>query len=101
MKTCLFSLLFTFFAVISHAADKGTWTGFITDDHCGVKSANESHAECARKCVAGGKTAVFVVGDKMYKFSDPKRVADLVGQKVTIKGELNGDVIEIKKVKKA
>jgi hypothetical protein len=37
----------------------------------------------------------------MYKFSDPKRVADFVGQKVTIKGDLNGDVIEIKKVKKA
>ena len=101
MKTSLFTLLFSIIAVISHASDKGTWTGFITDEHCGVKSANESHAECARKCVAGGKTAVLVVGDKMYKFSDPKRVADFVGQKVTIKGELNGDVIEVKKVKKA
>lgn len=101
MKTYLFTLLLTLFAAISNAADKGTWTGFITDDHCGVKSANEGHAECAKKCVAGGKTAVLVVGDKMYKFTDPKKVADFVGQKVTIKGELNGDAIDVKKVKKA
>ena len=47
MKTSLFTLLFTIFAMVSHASDKGTWTGFITDEHCGVKSANESHAECA------------------------------------------------------
>ncbi len=101
MKTYLFTILLTFFALISNASDKGTWTGFITDDHCGVKSANEGHAECAKKCVAGGKTAVLVVGDKMYKFTDPKAVAEFVGQKVIIKGELNGDVIEVKKVKKA
>ena len=101
MRTSLFTLLFSIVAMVTHASDKGTWTGFITDEHCGVKSANESHAECAKKCVAGGKTAVLVIGDKMYKFSDPQKVADFVGQKVTIKGSLNGDVIEVKKVKKA
>ncbi len=101
MKKYFFAVVFAFFATITLASDKGTWTGFITDDHCGVKSANESHAECAKKCVAGGKQAVLVVGDKMYKISDPQKVADFVGKKVIIKGELNGDAIDVQKVKKA
>lgn len=101
MKTYLFTLVLTFSVLFSNASDKGNWTGFITDDHCGVKSANESHAECAKKCIAGGKATVFVVGDKMFKITDPKTVAEFIGQKVTIRGELTGDVIEVKKVKKA
>lgn len=101
MKQFFLAIVFAFFATITHASDKGTWTGFITDEHCGVKSANESHTECAKKCVAGGKVAVFVVGDKMYKISDPQKVAEFIGQKVTIKGELNGESIDVQKVKKA
>ena len=101
MKKYLLTLALAFLALIGFASDKGTWTGFITDDHCGVKSAKEDHAECARNCIAGGKNAVFVVGDKMYKISDPAKVKDFIGQKVTINGELKGDVLEIKEIKKA
>ena len=101
MKQYFLVLVFAFFATITQALDKGTWTGFITDDHCGVKSANENHSECAKKCVAGGKAAVLVVGDKMYKISDPQKVAEFIGQKVIVKGEINGDAIDVQKVKKA
>ena len=101
MKKYFIAVVFAMVAMTTHASDKGTWTGFITDDHCGVKSANEGHADCAKKCVAGGKAAVLVVGDKMYKISDPQKVADFIGQKVIVKGELNGDAIDIQKVKKA
>jgi len=101
MKKYVFTIVLTLFALISNASDKGTWTGFITDEHCGVKSANEGHAECAKKCIADGKTAVLVVGDKMYKISDPKKVEEFIGKKVTIKGELKGDTIDITNIKKA
>jgi hypothetical protein len=101
MKKYLFSLVMMFFVVMSYANEKGTWTGIISDDHCGVKSANEAHAECAKKCIAGGKATVLVVGDKMYKISDPAKVSEFIGQKVTIKGSLEGDVVTVKKVRKA
>jgi hypothetical protein len=101
MKKYLISLLMMFFVVIASATEKGTWTGFISDDHCGVKSANEGHAECAKKCIKDGKATVIVVGEKMYKISDPKKVEEFIGQKVTIEGDLKGDVIEVKKVAKA
>ena len=101
MKKHLITLLLVIFAQIGHASEKGTWTGFITDDHCGVKSAKEEHAECAKQCIAGGKNTVLVVGDKMYKISDPKKVEEFIGKKVTIKGELKGDTIEVKDVQKA
>ncbi len=101
MKKYLFSLMMLFVVTIASATEKGTWTGIISDDHCGVKSANEGHAECAKKCIKDGKATVLVVGDKMYKITDPAKVEAFIGQKVTIKGDLNGDAIEVKKVSKA
>jgi hypothetical protein len=37
----------------------------------------------------------------MYKISDPAKVSEFIGQKVTIKGSLEGDVVTVKKVRKA
>ncbi len=101
MKKYLITLLMVFFVIIGNATEKGTWTGIISDDHCGVKSAKEGHAECAKKCIKDGKATVLVVGDKMYKISEPKKVEEYIGQKVTITGDLTDDVIEVKKVSKA
>jgi hypothetical protein len=101
MKKYLLALALVFSALISTASDKGPWTGVISDDHCGVKKANAEHAECAKQCIAGGKTMVLVVGNKMYKISDPKKAEEFIGQKVTISGELKGDVLEVKEIKKA
>jgi hypothetical protein len=89
-----------FFAITLYAADKGTWTGFISDAHCGIKGNNAEHAECAKKCVKGGEAIVLVVGEKIYTLKNPKKVADYVGDKVTITGNLKGDEIDIEKVSK-
>ncbi|MGC4036679.1 MAG: hypothetical protein QM764_12010 [Chitinophagaceae bacterium] len=99
MKKLLVSILM--FSVIAvYASDKGTWTGFIGDAHCGVKGNNAEHAECAKKCVKGGEAPVLVVGDKVYTLKNPKKVAKFIGDKVTISGTLTGDEIEIDKVTK-
>ena len=89
-----------FFTLAVYAADKGTWTGFISDAHCGAKGNNEGHASCAKKCVKDGAAPVFVVGDKVYTISDPKKVDKFIGDKVTITGTINGDAIEIEKISK-
>jgi hypothetical protein len=89
-----------FFAITLYAADKGTWTGFISDAHCGAKGNNAEHADCAKKCVKGGEAPVFVVGDKVYTIKDPKKVANYIGDKVKITGTITGDEINIEKVSK-
>ena len=91
------SMLFSF---IAFAADKGTWTGYISDEHCGAKGNNAGHSDCAKKCVKDGYAPVFVVGDKVYTISDPKKVSHYIGDKVTITGTITGDAIDIEKISK-
>ena len=95
-----FFMLSLLFSVGLYAADKGTWTGYISDADCGVKADQAGHAACAKKCVKGGTAPVFVVGDKVYTISDPKKVAKYIGDKVEITGTITGDVIEITKISK-
>jgi hypothetical protein len=98
MKKYLLLLALSF--SIAVYADKGTWTGYISDAHCGAKGNDASHASCAKKCVKDGSAAVFVVGDKVYTISDQKKVSKFIGDKVTITGTITGDAIEIEKVSK-
>jgi hypothetical protein len=95
-KYALFVALF--FATKLFAAEKGTWTGYISDAHCGAKGAG--HEECARKCVKDGSAPVFVIGDRVYKITDPKKVSKYIGDKVIITGTITDDSIDIEKVSK-
>ena len=88
-----------FFAATVFAAEKGTWTGYIGDSDCGAKSG-DGHKECAKKCVKGGAAPTFVVGDKVYKIKDTKKVDKFIGEKVTITGTITDDTIDIETVKK-
>jgi hypothetical protein len=97
MKKYLF-LLAMFVSTMAFAGDKGKWTGYISDEHCGAKGNNAGHAACAKKCVAEGYAPVFVVGDKVYAINNPKMVDKYVGDKVTIKGTITGDTIDIEKI---
>lgn len=98
MKKFLISSILALFVMLGYATEKGSWTGYISDEHCGVKSAKDGHADCAKKCIADGHATVIVVGEKMYKIKDPKKVEEYIGKKVTIKGELKDDMIEVEKV---
>ena len=91
-------LVALFFATTLFAAEKGTWTGYISDDHCGAKGAG--HEACAKQCVKDGHIPIFVVGDKIYKIKDTKKVSKFIGEKVTITGTITDDVVDIEKVKK-
>ena len=89
-------LVFTVFTLTAMA---GEWTGYISDSKCGAKGAKDAHADCAVSCVKGGATPVFVTDGKVYKIDDTSKVADHVGHKVTITGELKGDTVAVKEVK--
>lgn len=84
----------------ANVLDKGKWTGFISDDHCGTKGNNKEHATCAKSCIKGGKKPVLVVGDKVYAINNPKLVENFIGDEVTVTGTIKNDVLEIKTIKK-
>ena len=88
------------FSVNVFAGDPIKVTGFVGDDHCGTKSGPD-HAECAKKCVKNGHKTVLIVGKKVYTISNPEKLSDLIGDKVDVTGEVNGDAITIEKVSKA
>jgi hypothetical protein len=102
MKKLLLGLALLFaITTTSAGADKGKWTGFISDAKCGVKGAKASHADCAKKCIKEGSATVFVVDKKVYTISDPKKVEKFIGQKVVITGEIKGDKLEVESISKA
>ena len=47
MKKYLMLSVVVFFFTAANAFDKGEWTGFISDDKCGVKGNGKGHAACA------------------------------------------------------
>ena len=75
-------------------------SGVITDSDCGArhgKDANMSAAECTRFCVRNGAKYILVDGEKRYELSgNTEDLSKLVGQRVTISGNRNGDAIEVK-----
>ena len=79
-----------------------SFSGVITDSHCGAKHApklNKSPADCARACVRNGARYVLVDGDKKYVLSgSDEELEKFAGERVTLFGTLDGDTIRITSV---
>jgi hypothetical protein len=84
-----------------------TWTGKISDSHCGAmhQAAAEhekkmSDADCTKKCVKGGAKYVFVHEGKVLSIEN-QAFTDLgkhAGHTVTLTGEMTGDTIKVSKI---
>jgi len=73
-------------------AGTGSWTGFVTDSHCGKRGAVKEHtADCVEKCMKGGAKAQILndADGKVYDIEGFDKVKDLMGAKVTVKGTLD------------
>lgn len=82
----------------------GTWTGYISDSHCGAKGASEKHANCAAKCIKEqGASYVFVndADHKVYKIDNQDKAADHIGHHVTVKGSSDGENLKIASIEMA
>jgi hypothetical protein len=105
-KRLLISLVaLLFVAGLTLAADKhakeGSWTGWITDTHCGAKGDNAKHADCAKKCVEGhnAKYALYNPADKKVYVLDPQdKAAGHAGHHVKVTGTVEGDTIKVKSI---
>jgi len=96
----MFGLLAVLLATIglsSRADDKSmSWTGWISDSHCGAKGTNAAHKTCASTCVTQNHaTWVFVNGTDSkviaIKNQDAVKPDDALGHPVTVTGHLNAD----------
>jgi len=84
-------------ATLTLAAD-GSWTGYISDSHCGAKGAKEGHAECAAKCVKEHDAKYVFVDDKdhkVYNIDAQDKAAEHAGHHVTVKGSIDGDNLKL------
>jgi hypothetical protein len=87
------------------AAAAGSLTGWISDASCGASnaSASKESRECAERCIKSGAAPVFVsdADQKVYKIAGNVKVVDHIQHKVQINGDVKGDTITIKDIKKA
>jgi hypothetical protein len=88
----------------SFAAKAETFTGTVSDAMCGAKHMMEGDdAACLRACVQKGSKYALVVGNKVYTLdAKDKTTLDkldkLSAAKATVKGEVEGDTIEVSSV---
>ena len=100
---CLALLAVLMLPAVAGEGAKGTETtmkGWISDSNCGAKNANAEGAACARNCIKGGAKAVFVAGEHIYTIKgDAKSYMDQAGKELEVTGKIEGDMIEISKIK--
>jgi myosin-crossreactive antigen len=95
-------------AAASSQTETGTWTGIVTDTHCGEEGAAANHAECAKKCIKkdGASWALWDPKAKqLYELVNAKDAEKMAGTEVTVKGTLTKadkkiDVTSIEAAKK-
>ncbi len=85
------------------AAEKGKWTGWLSDAKCAANGAKASHKGCSIKCVEGGQPVVFVQDSdkKVFKLDGAEKVKPLIGDKVVLEGALEGETITVSSAAKA
>jgi len=89
------------------AAKAQSFTGTVSDAMCGAKHMMEGDpAACLRACVQKGSKYALVVGDKVYTLDTQDKATlatldKLANQKATVKGQVNGDDIEVSSVSAA
>jgi hypothetical protein len=88
----------------SFAAKAETFTGTVSDAMCGAKHMMEGDpAACLRACVKKGSNYALVVGEKVYTLDAKDKATldqldNLAAAQATVKGEANGDTIEVSSV---
>jgi hypothetical protein len=92
-RALVFAVVLGVASMAMAAATDGSWTGWVTDTHCGEKGAKAGHEACAAKCVKeGGKYALYSPADKsMWVLSNQDEAAKMAGKEVTVKGKADAE----------
>lgn len=83
------------------AAD--SWTGTVSDSHCGAKHATASAAaeKCVASCVKGGAKYVLVSEGKVYNVEPQDKFEGFAGKSVTVMGTMKDNSITVESVEEA
>jgi hypothetical protein len=77
--------------------DGKTFSGMITDSHCGarhMRNTRQNSTDCARACVRKGATFVLVDGGHRYTLiGGDAALAELAGQRANVTGTRQGETI--------
>ena len=95
MKTTL--TLFAAAALMFAAAPK-TFTGVISDAMCGKDHSSmnvKPDAKCVTECVKMGSKYALVTDGNVYELAGQKIPEKYAAQKVTVKGTLSGNTIQV------
>jgi hypothetical protein len=103
MTVLLFALFALTVAALAGAGTKGTWTGWVTDEHCGAKGASADHKACAEKCAGRGDKLVFYNTEdkKIYSLDKQDLAKGSIGQEVKVTGEVDGKSIKVESISPA
>jgi hypothetical protein len=97
-------LLATGWTLAGENADEATWTGWVTDTHCGARRADSGqHGACAKKCVEemNAKYALYIPADKKVIVLEPKeKVAEHAGMQVRVKGKMKDEAIQVESIER-
>jgi hypothetical protein len=77
-------------------------TGLVTDAQCGAKhtDSSKSVAECVRECARKGVKYALLDGDKTYLLEGMgDQLSVVAGQRATISGTIQGDIIKVGSIK--
>ncbi len=78
-----------------------TVKGWVADDKCGAKGANDKAEACTKKCLAAGAKMVVVTdGDqKILMVDNPDALKGHEGHHVAVTGTMKGDSIHVESAK--
>ncbi len=97
MTTKLFIVIaFLLVFVLSLFASQTTVTGVLTDDMCTKKHMmpGKANSDCVRDCIKhGAKYALVSQGKTIELQGKQEQLSDLAGKKVTVTGQLKGNVL--------
>jgi hypothetical protein len=92
-RTLILVMVLGFGVAAFATAEDGTWTGWVTETHCGAAGAKAAHADCAAKCVKekGAKWALYNTTDKsqFVLSGDDAMMLKMAAKEVTIKGNMD------------
>lgn len=80
-----------------------TWTGYVTDTHCGTNCQRTSDMKpdlkCIQLCVRKGSKYGLWSGNHVYVLEPQAQAASFAAQNVEVKGTMSNDTIHITSIK--
>ena len=80
-----------------------SWTGYVTDTHCGTNCQRTSDMKpdkhCVELCVRKGSKYGLWVGHQVYEVEPQRQAAAFAAQNVEVKGVISNHIIHISSIK--